>query len=64
MSAVQDKMTWRQGLLLAAVMPFIVAGILMALAAVFDFDAFTMTAEDHSRCMKAATTGQEIQKCR
>ena len=64
MNAVQDKMTWRQGLMLAIVMPPIVAGIFLAFAAIFDFDAFTRTAEDHTRCMKAATTGQEIQKCR
>ena len=64
MNCVQDKMTWRQALILVLVIPPLVVAILVMLLTVFDFDAFTKTAENRDRCMKHASTGADIQQCR
>lgn len=63
MNGVQDKApTWKEWIIMAIFVPPLFVGAMALVASVIDGAA--QHSERHDRCLKQATNGYDIQKCR
>ena len=59
---MKDKWTWPEIILTAILLPPAFIGVMVLLGTILDTAA--QHSEQHDRCMKRATNGYEIERCR